>query len=287
MNITRLINAGLMATAVLLLAACASVPAPMADLEQARVDVANAQNEPLARQTAASELDDAQTALANADRIWQENNDPGLVRHYSYLATRNAEIVMERAAESRARTQIKAASAQRNELLLSTRDSQAQQLEREAALAKSRADRSEAETLRMAAELEALKAEKTERGMVLTLGDVLFDTNKAQLKAGAQTTVNRLAAFMTENSQRRILIEGHTDSRGSDEYNQALSARRADAVASALSVQGIDRTRISAQGLGERYPVASNDTAAGQQQNRRVEIVLSSPDGSFPAAARR
>lgn len=287
MNMIKKVPTGLVAAALLVLAGCASAPQPMPVLEQARTTVATAVAQPLARQVAASELDDAQLALSNADRVWEQNNDPELVTHYAYLATRNSEIVMERTAAERARLEIEDASARRNELLLSARNSEASELQRQAALAKSRAERSEAEALRMAAELEALKAEKTERGMVLTLGDVLFDTAQAQLKAGAQSTMDRLATFMTDNPQRRLLIEGHTDSRGSDEYNLDLSSRRANAVASALSQRGIDRNRVNAQGLGESYPVASNDTTAGQQQNRRVEIVVSSEDGSFPAAARR
>jgi outer membrane protein OmpA-like peptidoglycan-associated protein len=122
---------------------------------------------------------------------------------------------------------------------------------------------------------------------VLTLGDVLFDTDQAQLKAGAARTMDRLAEFMQSYPERRVLIEGHTDTRGSDSYNVDLSRRRAAAVADALVERGIPSERIETIGLGEAYPVASNESTAGMQENRRVEIVLSGPQGEFRSGTRR
>ena len=136
---------------------------------------------------------------------------------------------------------------------------------------------SEAEALR--AEMEALQAEKTERGMVLTLGDVLFDLNKADLKPAGMRTVRRLSDFMMQYEDRRVRVEGYTDSTGSESYNQDLSERRAMAVRDALMAEGIARSRIEVMGYGEAYPVVSNDTSAGRQQNRRVEIVISDESG--------
>jgi outer membrane protein OmpA-like peptidoglycan-associated protein len=167
--------------------------------------------------------------------------------------------VKERTADARIQEQIKDTSGRRAQVLLSARDQ----------------------------ELAALKAKQTERGMVLTLGDVLFDTASSQLKPGAQTTIAQLASFMADNPDRRLLIEGHTDARGSEAYNQDLSERRADAVANALYRQGVAANRVTVIGLGEQYPLASNDTASGQQENRRVEVVISSDNGTFPVAARR
>ncbi|MGH8284164.1 MAG: OmpA family protein, partial [Steroidobacteraceae bacterium] len=126
-----------------------------------------------------------------------------------------------------------------------------------------------------------LQARQTERGMVLTLGDVLFDTGAATLKPGADLAVDRLARFLNENPNMRVIIEGHADSRGSDAYNEALSRRRADAVAEALAIRNVEGDRVHAMGRGEGYPVASNASAAGRQQNRRVEIVFSDTGGRF------
>lgn len=255
-----------LAVAILLMAGCATQPQKIAELEQARRAVTTTERDPVAQQVASIQLEDAKLALAQADAAWESQEDPAQIKHYAYLAQRNAQIADERAAEARTREQIEESSARRNQVLLTARTAEAQELSQE---------------------LAELKAKKTDRGMVLTLGDVLFNTDKAQLKPGAQSTVDRLAVFMRENPQRQILIEGHTDSRGSDEYNQVLSRDRAEAVEAALLRQNIASNRMQIRGLGERFPVASNNTAAGQQQNRRVEIVISNADGGFPVAARR
>jgi len=121
--------------------------------------------------------------------------------------------------------------------------------------------------------------------MVLTLGDVLFDTAKSTLKPGADAMIERVAAFLKQNDGTKVIVEGHTDSRGSDEYNQELSQQRAQAVAAALASRGIDPSRVEAVGRGKALPVASNDTAAGQQQNRRVELIFSDASGRFASGA--
>jgi len=123
-------------------------------------------------------------------------------------------------------------------------------------------------------ELSALKARKTDQGIVLTIGDVLFATGKADLLPGAMRDIDKLAEFLKKNESRNVLIEGHTDSVGGDDYNRGLSQRRADSVRWALLSRGISSGRVVCRGYGESYPVASNDTAAGRQQNRRVEIVI-------------
>ncbi|MDQ6685798.1 MAG: OmpA family protein, partial [Pseudomonadota bacterium] len=127
----------------------------------------------------------------------------------------------------------------------------------------------------LADQLADLKAKPTERGMVLTLGDVLFDTGRADLNPGASGPIGHLATFLKKNPGRTTAIEGFTDSVGGSDMNQALSERRAEAVKNALIGQGVAANRITARELGEASPVASNDTAAGRQQNRRVEVVLS------------
>jgi len=155
-------------------------------------------------------------------------------------------------------------------------------------LAAARAARqlAEAETVR-AAKLEAqmaeLQAKQTNRGMVLTLGDVLFDTGLATLKAGAMRTVDQLATFLQSNPERKVLVEGHTDSVGSDSLNRELSERRAQALSQALVERQIAADRVQASGLGENYPVADNSNAAGRQQNRRVEVIFSDADGRVKA----
>jgi len=128
-------------------------------------------------------------------------------------------------------------------------------------------------------QLREMEAKKTDRGMVVTLGDVLFDTNEAQLKSGGMRNVQKVADFFRQYPQRTVLIEGFTDSTGSDGLNQQLSDRRAGAVRTALLDMGMGAERITSRGYGESYPVAGNDTAAGRQMNRRVELVVSDDNG--------
>jgi outer membrane protein OmpA-like peptidoglycan-associated protein len=140
---------------------------------------------------------------------------------------------------------------------------------------------SSADAARQAADLQRqideLQAEVTDRGLVLTLGDVLFTTGSAELQGGASNRLNKLVTFLNEYPERRVLIEGHTDSVGSSEYNQGLSQRRSESVKYYLTQQGIATQRISTSGMGKDQPVASNDSAAGRQQNRRVEIIIENP----------
>ena len=117
----------------------------------------------------------------------------------------------------------------------------------------------------------------------MTLSDVLFDTGRATLKAGATRDLDRLAQALKDNASTRVKIEGYTDSVGSDSYNQRLSERRAEAVADALQMRGVPASRYQVEGLGKEFPVASNDTPEGRQQNRRVEIVFSDDAGRFAA----
>lgn len=144
----------------------------------------------------------------------------------------------------------------------------------EALEARKQAEAASARAEGLEQELATLKAKKTDRGFVLTLGDVLFVTAKANLMPGAQRTIDQLAAFLNKYPTRKVVAEGHTDSRGSEAYNMTLSQHRAESVRSALLARGISPDRVVAKGLGEIYPVASNANAAGRQQNRRVEIVI-------------
>ncbi|MGB7630351.1 MAG: OmpA family protein [Candidatus Deferrimicrobium sp.] len=131
-----------------------------------------------------------------------------------------------------------------------------------------------AEADQLAKEISGLKAQQTERGIVLTIGDVLFATGKANLSAQANVSVTKLAEFLKNHPTRNVLIEGHTDSVGSDEYNQVLSGKRADSVKYELVNDGVEATRITTVGYGEKYPIASNDSANSRAQNRRVDVII-------------
>jgi outer membrane protein OmpA-like peptidoglycan-associated protein len=144
-----------------------------------------------------------------------------------------------------------------------------------AALAEAeKATRAKSEAEQLMRELSELKARQTDRGIVLTIGDVLFATGKATLSIDANRSVDKLSEFLKKYTSRNVLIEGHTDSVGSDELNLALSQQRADSVKERLVANGVDASRITTVGYGKKYPAASNDTAAGKQLNRRVEVIV-------------
>lgn len=137
-----------------------------------------------------------------------------------------------------------------------------------------KAARAKAEADELMKELSELKAQQTERGIVLTIGDVLFATGKANLSPDANKSVTKLAEFLRKYPNRDVLIEGHTDSVGSDDYNLTLSRNRADSVKNKLVGDGIEAGRITTVGYGKKFPLASNDTKAGKAQNRRVEVII-------------
>jgi outer membrane protein OmpA-like peptidoglycan-associated protein len=145
---------------------------------------------------------------------------------------------------------------------------------RAAEQARLQAASAQTQTAALTRELSELKAKQTDRGVVLTMGDVLFATGKSDVAPGAQRSIDKLVDFLQKNPTRNVLIEGHTDNTGSADLNLRLSQERADAVKELLVAKGISPDRISARGHGLKYPLVSNDTAAGRQQNRRVEVVV-------------
>lgn len=159
----------------------------------------------------------------------------------------------------------------------------ADQKEAELAEVKASAQRDKEIITRQEMQLKELQAKKTDRGMVITLGDVLFSSGKAQLQTGGIRNVQKLADFLKQYPQYKLLVEGYTDSQGSDSFNLNLSERRASAVRAALIERGINADRINTRGYGEQFPIAGNDTAASRQLNRRVEIILSDENEAISA----
>ena len=253
----------------LVLSGCASAPQRSSELDAARAQVESLAREPLAQQAAPQDLQSARTELAQGEQALQEKRPMTEVDHFAYLARRSAEAGQARVEEIQAKQQLAAAQSDRNAILLAARA-------READIVRSQLAATQQQ-------LADLQAKKTDRGMVVTLGDVLFDSGQATLKPGANLVLDRLVTFMAQNPQTKVRIEGHTDSTGSADFNQALSQRRADAVAMALENRGLSSDRVTAIGRGQDFPVASNSSAAGRQQNRRVEIVFSDATGQFAA----
>jgi outer membrane protein OmpA-like peptidoglycan-associated protein len=235
-----------------LLAACAGRSSE--SMQEARAAVAAARGDQAVVAQAPEQLAEAEQALDRAEDAFRGGADQDEVDHLAYIAERRAGTAQALADERVALAEIEGLAEERDGLVVEARDRHIDVLE---------------------AELAELRADRTERGLVVTLGDeVLFDVDQAELKPGGMQQLARVAEFLRENPDRNVLVEGHTDSTAPDAYNLALSQRRANAVEDFLITQGVDPTRIGAVGYGEQLPIATNDTVAGRQANRRVEIVV-------------
>jgi outer membrane protein OmpA-like peptidoglycan-associated protein len=242
-------------------AGCAQRPA---SLDQAQTALQSARNNDDVSTYAAAELDAAQTQLKSANDAWEQGDGQAEAAHRADLALSQVQIAQATAEQRKSQAEIAALGGQRDQVMRA---------------------KAEAEIATLQRQLADLQAKQTDRGIVLTVGDVLFDTGQATLKPGAVTEIIRLAEFLKENPNRRVLIEGHTDSTGSMRTNAILSQRRADAVADTLVAAGVPRGQMVATGLGPDYPIASNADAAGRQQNRRVEVVIENAPPTTPSAS--
>ncbi|SFU80235.1 OmpA family protein [Pseudoduganella namucuonensis] len=278
------------------LSACSSAPTTTSLLDQARGDYMAAQSNPSVAQYAPVELRQATAALDRANEAASRQDSAAEVDKLAYLAKQRIGVAQEVAKQKAAEAAVADSARQRDQIRLEARTVEADQAKRSAEQAKADADaaRGQADAARMAAEsqlaatrdaqakadalaaqLADLQAKQTERGIVMTMGDVLFNVDQAVLTEGGQHTLRKLADVMRQNPDRSVMVEGFTDSTGSADHNLSLSQRRAEAVRGALMGMGIEGTRIATRGYGEAYPVAGNDTAGNRQLNRRVEIVLS------------
>lgn len=274
---------------LLFIVGCGGPPRANAVLTEAREAHTIAVNDSMIVENAPVALQEATEALRRAVAVWEDKENTDLVEHHAYIARQRVRIAEETARQNAARKEVEQLRNERQQVVLEARAAEAEAAQRRAEAERERAEtaRAEAEAAlaraqQLSEQVTELEAELTRRGLVLTLGDVLFDTGQATLKPGARRTVDALVTFLNENPERNVLIEGFTDSVGGAEFNLGLSQRRADAVRTALVERGIPGTRIRTRGYGQEYPVASNATAAGRQQNRRVEIVISDPQGTIP-----
>lgn len=248
------------ASVAVLLSACAGAPKQVQSLDDANAAYKEANENPVVAKHAALELDDAQAALEAANRKWKKGAEKKVVEHHAYLANQRVQIAVQRATRLETDATIERMKVERQEVQIDARAKEAEQAKQE--------------LLALQKQMQELQAKQTERGLVMTLGDVLFDSGEATLAFSAGQTIEKIASFMREFPNKTALIEGHTDSHGDDDFNYDLSVRRSAAVKMALLRQGVDSSRITTKGFGEALPVASNDSAAGRQQNRRVEIIF-------------
>jgi outer membrane protein OmpA-like peptidoglycan-associated protein len=235
----------------------ACTPAANMSLERARNDYRQAASDPAVKNNAYADLSSAEKLLQRAETSWNEDEDSEETDHLAYLASRKVDLARATASQAEAKKTFEELSSQKDQVRLQARE----------------------------AEIRKLKAKKVPQGILVTLGDVLFDTGRANLKAGNLQNMYPLVEYLRNHTDTRVKIEGHTDDRGSADYNANLSQMRAEAVANLLIANGIAPERISVQGMGEDYPVATNSTASGRQQNRRAEVTITDMPGTQQPAA--
>jgi outer membrane protein OmpA-like peptidoglycan-associated protein len=276
----------------LAMAGCASIPRPNEALESARTVVQAAEADPNAAKYAALDLQTAKTDLAVADAAYARHDEPSIAQP-AYMAAQNARLAQLKGAAKADDARVAAGQAERDSIVLAARTNQVDSANRakDAAnratdAAKIARDQATDNAARLQAEVDALKAKPTDRGLVLTLGDVLFNTGSSTLSPGAGRNLDRLVAFLAEHPDRLVQIDGFTDSVGTDSFNLDLSQRRADAVRSDLLSRGVSSARVATQGYGKAYPVADNSESGGRQLNRRVEVVIGADNGAAISARR-
>src|SRR5450830_921412 len=278
-----------------LVAACGSVPTSTTLLDQTRSDYRMAQSTPTVAIYAPLEMKQASDALAQANAAASNNDSAEKIDKLAYLAKQKIALTREVAKQKSAEAEVANSGKERDQIRLDQRTNEAnaanlnadrskqaaQVAQAQTVEAQRQAQEAQVRTAQLEAQLADLAAKKTERGMVITLGDVLFGTDLARLNAQGIRSAQKLATVLEQNPKRTVLVEGFTDSTGTTAHNQALSERRANAVRSALLDLGVAPARIAVRGYGEAYSVAANDTAQNRQLNRRVEIILSDDSGQI------
>jgi outer membrane protein OmpA-like peptidoglycan-associated protein len=275
---------------ILIVYGCSSTMPPRdAAVESARRDFLVIAQEPYIQQYAPVAYARAKESMDEMERMWRQDASEEELEHHAYLTRKHVAIAREEAGLNRAEQQIAQAGERRQGVLLEARDQEIESVRRRAQMAEEQAElmrmdaeqaRAHAEQMqeqtgRLSRELSDLETQQTERGLVITLSNILFDTNQADLKPGADNTLDKIALVLQEYPDHKLMIEGFTDSVGSNDHNEALSERRAESVKEALVRRGIGPDRIETRGYGERYPIATNNTPTGRQLNRRVEIIVS------------
>lgn len=300
-----LLTSAILACAIML-GACSSMPTTTPMLDQARGDFIAANNNPQVSSYAPLEFKQASGALEQANAAAARKESLETIDKLAYIAKQKIATAGEVAKQKAAEADIANSGRVRDQVRLDARTAEAERAKIDAAAAQAQAAAAQsqataaqgqaADARRAAADAEArtreaqaraaqleammteLQAKKTERGLIITIGDVLFATGQATLTPAGMNNLRKLADVLQANQERTVLAEGFTDSVGGAAYNQELSERRAAAVRNALTGMGVAAQRVAMKGYGKAYPVAANDTASNRQLNRRVEIVLSNTD---------
>lgn len=278
-SFSELKKLGMVAAVAVMLTACASTPKAPEGSAAVRSKLTQLQSDPKLASRAPVAINDAEMAVRAAEK---PTKDKALSKHLVKLADGKVDIAAAQAQARFLEDDRKTLSEQRESARLDSRTLEADKARTEAELAKQQADLARQEADDLKRQMSELNAKATERGLVVTIGDLLFETGRAELKNNSVNNLSKLSAFLNKHTDRTVTIEGHTDSVGSEDYNFGLSQRRADSVKSYLLNQGIDSSRLVSTGKGEGTPVAGNESSSGRQMNRRVEVIIANP--TAPAA---
>ena len=266
---------------VALLAGCASTPEENAELKEVNRYYERVQQSYSLSEQAPLEFEIARENVEKLNEMVDDGKNKTKIDQQIYITKRKIDIAKVAAEEKIAKSKISSAESRRKDIIIAAKTNEAQKAKSAAAVLASQAIEAESELSAMQArtrqlenEVQELSTKVTERGLVLSLSNILFELNEAKLKSGSERSISRVAEFLQEYPGHNILIEGFTDSSGEESYNQTLSENRAKAVKDSLVEMGISPSQINTRGYGESYPVASNETQSGRQQNRRVEIVI-------------
>ncbi len=265
---------GAVTLSVALFAACSSSPKIPPEVAAVRSKLSTLQSDPQLSSRAPVAFKDAETAVRAAEKVPKED---ALLDHLVWVADHKIDIAAAQAEARYLEDQRKGLAEARENARLDSRTKEADAARSAADAARASAEEAKRQAEELQRQLTELNAKATERGLVITLGDVLFETAKSDLKESSLVNIAKLSAFLTQHPDRTVAIEGHTDSVGSDDYNLSLSQRRANSVQQFLISQGIAPNRLTVSGKGENFPVASNDSSSGRQMNRRVEVIIANP----------
>ncbi len=261
----------MLALSAFLLTASSSTPKTPSEVTDVRNKLMRLQADPQLASRAPVALKDAEEAVQAAEKV---PKDQSLAHHLVWVADHKIDIASAQAQTRLLEDQRKGLTEARETARLDSRTLEADIARGDANAARNDADLARQQADDLQRQIAELNAKATDRGLVVTLGDLLFETGKSELKGGAASNLSKLSAFLTKYPDRTVIIEGHTDSVGGDDYNVNLSQRRANSVQQFLLAQGIASNRLSSSGKGENFPVASNDSNSGRQMNRRVEVII-------------
>lgn len=242
-----------------------------------RIQIARAvaQREQLESELAAL-ADERSRLLVRSSQLQAQNArlEAERARMMSQATAEDAERARRLAEESRLREEQSARAAEQAQQEAEQAKALAQTSARAADLARQEAELASEQAQSLRRQLENLQLRQTESGVVVTLGDVLFETGQAELRTDARSSLIEVVDLLQSEPEKKIRIEGHTDSVGSAEANLRLSERRAGSVLETLVSLGVDRSRVTTVGMGEDFPIATNDTEEGRSRNRRVDVIL-------------